>query len=152
MSDSTAAPAATARPVAAAFLDVLAEEGYRPKLDRDCSDENTSCIAFKSERTTYLLFAYEDDPEYLRVGVSYDLGEGPDDAAALAALANRVNDQVKGVKTVLAPDDHSVRFVVETFLTGQRVSGALVERALGALRKAADDFFEARRPPERLDA
>lgn len=152
MDDTTAAAAAPPRPVAAAFLDVLADEGYRPKLDRDRSDENASCIAFKAEGTTFLLLAYEDDPEYLRLGVSYDLGEGRDDPAALAALANEVNDQVKGVKVVLAPEDRAVRFVVETFLAGQRVTGALLERALGALRKAAGDFFAARRPPERLDA
>ena len=152
MNDTTATRTAPPKPVAAAFLDVLAEEGYRPKVDGDREDERSSCIAFKAEGTTYLLFAYEDDPEYLRLGVSYDLGDGRDDTAALAAVANQVNEQVKGVKAVLSTDDRSVRFSVETFLTGQRVTGALIERALGALRKAADDFFEARRPPERLDA
>jgi hypothetical protein len=67
-------------------------------------------------------------------------------------MANDVNERSKGVKAVLDPDRNGVRFMVETFLTGQRVTGALVARATGAIQTAANDFFGARRPTEHLDA
>lgn len=152
MPKSTEVEVTTAKPVADAYVDILAEEGYRPKIERGESDDTSTVIHFKSEGIRYRLFAYEDDPEYFRLGVSYDLGEGPHDAALLARIANDVNDRLKGVKAVLGLDQNGVRFVVESFLTGQKVTAALVERATSALRSAADDFFAARRPPDHLDA
>jgi hypothetical protein len=55
-----------AQPVAAAYLNVLTEEGYRPKVE-DVEGRCTT-IAFKAEGTRFLLFALEDDPEYFRLG------------------------------------------------------------------------------------
>jgi len=148
----TVADAVAPRAVARAYLDVLAGEGYRPKVDDEGVDETSSPILFKKEGTTFVLFAYEDDPEYFRMGLSFKLGQGPHDAASLAEVANDLNDRWKGVKTVLDLEESRVRFAVETFLTGQKVSGALLERSTHALRCAADDFFGARRPPARLDS
>jgi hypothetical protein len=145
------AAAASSKPVAHAFCEVLAEEGYRPKVEGD-EDETTTRIVFKSEGTRFTLYAYEDDPEYFRLAAAYDLGEGPHDDAGLASIANHVNEHMKGVKTVLDLDRNGVRFIVETFLTGQKVTPALIERATSALRAAANDFFASRRPPGHLDA
>lgn len=144
--------APAAQPVAAAYLTVLTEEGYRPKVE--CVEGECTTIAFKAEGTRFLLFALEDDPEYLRLGAAFELGAGGlQDPAALARIANDVNDRTKGVKAVLDPELNGVRFMVETFLTGQRVTGALVARATSAVQTAANDFFAARRAvPEHLDA
>jgi hypothetical protein len=139
-----------AQPVAAAYLAVLTDEGYRPKVE----DVEGGCttIAFNAEGTRFLLFALEDDPEYFRLGAGFELG-GSRDPAVLAAVANDVNERTKGVKAVLDPERNGVRFMVETFLTGQRVTGALVAPATGAIQTAANDFFGARRrAPEHLDA
>ncbi len=57
MDETTAADMVTRRPVAAAFLDVLAQEGYRPKVDRALDDENASCVVLDSEGTTFFVFA-----------------------------------------------------------------------------------------------
>jgi hypothetical protein len=134
------------------YLDFLGDEGYRPKADPDTDDLDFRLITFKSEGSTFLLFVYEDDPDYFNVGFSFDLGEAARDAAALASLALDVNGQVKGVKCTLAPDDNAVRFQVESFLCGSKVSHALLTRSLDALRHAAAAFFEKRVPPEHLDA
>jgi hypothetical protein len=146
------AAAASSKPVAHAFREVLAEEGYRPKVEGGEDETTTTRIAFKSEGTRFTLYAYEDDPEYFRLAAAYDLGEGPHDGAGLASIANHVNEHVKAVKTVLDLDRNGVRFIVETFLTGQKVTPALIERATSALRAAANDFFAARRPPGHFDA
>ncbi len=147
----TSIAAAPSKPVAHAYREVLSEEGYRPKVEA-AEDETTTRIAFKSEGTRFTLYAYEDDPEYFRLVAAYDLGDGPHDSAGLASIANDVNDHVKGVKAVLDLERNGVRFVVETLLTGQKVTVALIERATSALRAAASDFFAARRPPGHLDA
>jgi hypothetical protein len=139
-----------AQPVAAAYLAVLTDEGYRPKVE----DVEGGCttIAFNAEGTRFLLFALEDDPEYFRLGVAFDLGPAPHDLAELARIANDVNDRTKGVKVILDPERNGVRFMVETFLTGQRVTRALVARATSAIQTATNDFFAARRPVVHLDA
>ncbi|MFL5302210.1 MAG: YbjN domain-containing protein [Anaeromyxobacteraceae bacterium] len=134
------------------YLDFLADEGYRPRGDPDADDLDFRVITFKSEGSTFLLFVYEDDPDYFNVGFSFDLGEAAKDPAALARLALHVNGQVKGVKCTLGHEDSAVRFQVESFLCGSKVSHALLKRSLDALRHAAAAFFEKRVPPEHLDA
>lgn len=140
---------ATPRTVLDAYLELLGEEGYRPRADG--SDGESTLVTFKAQGTRFLLFAYEDDPTYFRLGVHYDLPPGPRDALRLAELANDQNTRWKGVKTVLDLEDGSVRFVVETFLTGP-ATGDLLERTIRALGSVSDEFFGALRPPERLDA
>jgi hypothetical protein len=134
------------------YLELLAEEGYRPQPDEDGDDESFNTISFKAEGKTFLLFAYEDDPDYFNVGFSFDLGETSHDPAALAALALDVNERVKGVKCSIAPQDNAVRFQVETFLGGATASPALLRRSIDALQHAARTFFEKRVPPDHLDA
>jgi hypothetical protein len=134
-------------------LDFLGEEGYRPRCDDDPGDDDSpKVVTFKSEGQTFLLFVYEDDPDYFNVGFSFDLGEGEQDRAALTAPAAAVNDEVKGVKCTLGRDDNSVRFQVESFLGGAKPTSELLTRCLSALRHAATEFFEKRVPPDHLDA
>lgn len=133
--------------------DFLAEEGYRPNLDeQDPEDGAVRTVSFKSEGHRFVLFVYEDDPDYFNLGFAFDLGEGPHDPATLASMAGEVNEHVKGVKCTVAREDNSVRFQVETFLGGEAPTAALLERSLRALRYAAAQFFERRVPPEHLDA
>jgi hypothetical protein len=140
------------RSIARQRLRFLADEGYRPRCDDDEEDENVRTIQFKSEGELFLLFVYEDDPDYFNVGLCFDLGEGPHDPAALTALTVEVNDHVKGVKCSICRDDNSVRFQVETFLGGAKPNGTVLARSLGALRHAASFFYEKRVPPAHLDA
>jgi Putative bacterial sensory transduction regulator len=118
------------------YFDFLGDEGYRPRADLDTDDLDFRVITFKPEGSTFLLFVYEDDPDYFNVGFSFDMGEGAKDPAALASLALDVNGQVKGVKCTLGPDENAVRFQVESFLCGSKVSHALLKRSLDALRHA----------------
>jgi hypothetical protein len=49
-------------------LDFLGEEGYRPRCDDDPGDDDSlKVVTFKSEGQTFLLFVYEDDPDYFNV-------------------------------------------------------------------------------------
>jgi hypothetical protein len=134
------------------YLDFLGDEGYRPRADPDTDDLDFRVITFKSEGSTFLLFVYEDDPDYFNVGFTFDLGESPHDQSALARLALDINGEVKGVKCTLAPEENAVRFQVESFLCGSKASTALLKRSLDALRHAAATFFEKRCPPVHLDA
>lgn len=140
---------AVPRSVAAILEDLLREEGYRPRREGD--DGTTSALWFKAEGTRFVLFAYEDDPAYFRLGASFELGQGPHDVALLAELANRLNHDVKGVKVVLDPERNAVQFSVETFLTGP-ATPALLDRSLDVLHATANEFFASRAPAGRLDA
>ncbi len=143
----TAAP----RTVLQAYLDLLAEEGYRPRAEGAQGDKNP-LVVFKAQGTSFLLFVDEEDPSYFRLGVYYLLPPGDHDTLRLAELANDQNSRWKGVKTVLELEDRGgVRFVVETFLTGP-ATRELFGRSMGALASVSDEFFGALRPPERLDA
>ncbi|MGC4000487.1 MAG: YbjN domain-containing protein [Anaeromyxobacter sp.] len=148
--DDAPSDTAVPRTVRDALVDFLSEEGFRPHSGP--SEGDLTPITFKLEGVQLILFAHEDDPEYFRLAAAFDLEQGRYDAEALHRLVNDLNDRMKGVKTVLDLESASVRFLVETFLCGQPVSGALLERSLSALRSAADDFFAACRPPEQLDS
>ncbi len=134
------------------YLEFLADEGYRPRCEDDPDDDSFKVLSFKSEGQTFILFVYEDDPDYFNIGFAFDRGEGPHDPAALANMARDVTESVKGVKCILGLQDNSVRLQVETFLGGATPTAALLERLLAALRHAATQVFEKRVPPERLDA
>lgn len=137
----------TAGTLAGRYFDLLAEEGYRPKLEQ--TGERTSTVAFKSEGLTFVLLVDESDEEFLGLGLSYGLGDA--DPVAAASRAHELNDQLKVVKVCVAPEDRSVRFTVEVFLEAPATM-RLLDRATWALRNAAKSFFEPARPVEHLDA
>lgn len=134
------------------YLKFLADEGYRPRREDDPDDDSFKVLSFKSEAQTFILFVYEDDPDYFNIGFAFDLGDDPHDPAALANMARDVTESVKGVKCILGLEDNLVRLQVETFLAGATPTAALLERSLAALRHAAALVFKLGVPPERLDA
>jgi hypothetical protein len=131
--------------VAAQYLEFLAAEGYRPRYDDDMEDEHYKVIVFKMEGEMFLLFAYEDDPDFFCVGHAYSAQGGE---VTLAKRAQHVNDTVKGVKCQVVAEDHQARFSVETFLGGAKPTGALLRRSIDALRYAARVFFERQEPED----
>jgi hypothetical protein len=129
------------------YLDLLAEEGCRPKLEG--SSDSQATISFKSEGESFLLFVDEDDETFLHIGSFYELGEV--DADCALSLANDLNELLKAVKVTIAPEDRAVRFHVESFLE-DAPSMKHIERAVSLLRGAAVEFFEPGRAVDYLDA
>jgi hypothetical protein len=129
------------------YLDLLAEEGYRPKLE-GATDLHT-IISFKSEGEAFMIFVDEDDEAFLHVGSFYELGEVDIDSAL--CFANDLNERLKAVKVTIAPDDGAARFYVETYLD-DAPAVKHIERAVDLLRGAALEFFEPARALDRLDA
>jgi hypothetical protein len=109
--------------LAARYLDLLSEEGYRPKVEQ--IGERTSRLAFKEEGRKYVLLVDEDDEAFFALGLAYGVGEI--DAAAATSRANEVNDQLKVVKAIVSAQDGCVRFLVEVFLEAPATM-PLVER------------------------
>jgi putative sensory transduction regulator len=143
---------AVPRTLAVRRVEFLAEEGYRPEYEPDADDDQFGVITFKCEGSCFLLFVYEDDPDYFNLGMAYDLGQADLDPAALANVAGEVNASVKGVKCTLALQERSVRFQVESFLGDAKPTAALLRRSVDALRHGAAQFFQKRVPTEHLDA
>ena len=134
--------------LAARYLDVLSEEGYRPKLET--TDDNHAVIVFNSERESFLLFVDEDDESFFHLGSGYELGEL--DIPAALNRANELNEQLKVVKVTVAPEERAVRFHLESFLGEAPPKMDHVKRAVSAVRNAAAKFFEPIRPAVHLDA
>lgn len=136
------------RTLASRYMDLLAEEGYRPQVASD--EEGPTVINFKSEGEAFLLFVEERDPTFFHLGSGYELGDV--DLAAAVSRANDLNEELKGVKLTVWAPDRSVRIHVEAFLDEPPVSTGVLERGVGAIRNAARKFFEPARAPDHLDA
>jgi hypothetical protein len=134
-------------PLARSYLDLLAEEGYRPKRER-CG-ETSGVITFKSEGDGYILLVDGDDSQFFHLATAYAL----DALAPTEALerANRLNDQAKAVKVTVHPEEGAVRFHIEAFV-GQPVDLEVFERSLGAIKNAATLFFRPAPRADHLDA
>ena len=133
--------------LATRYLDLLSEEGYRPKLG---PTHGCPVITFKHEGDEFLLFVDEDHETFFHLGIAYDLG--PIDVPTALDRANQLNEELKVVKVTIAAEDRSVRFHVEAFLDQAPARMEQVERSLGALSNAAERFFEAPAPVRQLDA
>ena len=138
---------ATPKPAVKHYLDLLADEGFRPTLTRD---ERQSILRFKWEGVAFLLIVDDEDDDFFHLALSYALGDGVDVAAAISR-ANDVNQGYKAVKITIHPAERSVRFHVEAFLESP-ATFRILERSVAALKDAARAYFEQARPADRLDA
>lgn len=136
------------RSLASRYVDLLSEEGYRPRIASE--DEGPTVIHFKSDGEAFLLLVEDEDPSFFHLASAYDLGDV--DLAAAMSRANDLSEELKGVKVTVWAPDRSLRLHVEAFLDEPPVSLAVLERGLGAIRNAAHKFFEPARAPDRLDA
>ena len=135
--------------LAARYLELLADEGYRPKLDGTETGDRNLVIRFKLEGQKFVVLVDEDDEGFFALGLSYDLGDV--DLATAKDRANELNEQLKAVKVIVSAQDRCVRFHVEAFLESPATLPVL-ERSMVALRNAAASFFEPARRADQLDA
>lgn len=145
MARKTATPAAATR-----IFDLLAEEGFRPKIE--CDDDVHSTISFKSEGRHFLSFVDEEDPGFFHLGLCYEIPEGMTLPWALDR-ANELNEEFKVVKFTVRSQEREIRFQVELFVEGAPAADVL-GRSLAQLRFASKRFFAAERPvpEERLNS
>lgn len=117
------------------YVELLANEGYRPKLEAD--DESVE-ILFKSEGAGYRLGLDRDDAEFFALSLCYGVDEAVP-VEQLLAIANDMNERWKVVKVTVQPTGEAVRFQYEAF--GQLTAETL-ERALSILRTTSHAFFK----------
>jgi hypothetical protein len=136
------------QPVAARYFDLLAEEGFRPTCDR--IDDTVSAVLFKVEGTKVVIFTDEEDEDFLHMGLAIDLDEAMEIAWALDK-ANSLNDDRKAIKVTVHPEDRTVRFRIEAFLPGPPSLG-MIQRSVGAITGALEEFFNREASPKQLNA
>jgi hypothetical protein len=123
--------------IAAALADVVRDAGYIPNID-------DTEVSFKSEGTRYRFETFDDDDSYARLMVGFLMP--PDVAVAhLLEAANEQNRKTKSVKTVVCevPEAGHVTFSVEIFFGEPAAWAPIFERALGALRRTSDEYYES---------
>jgi hypothetical protein len=132
------------------WMDLLGEDGYRPRLELNQEEPERSRIFFKSEGTKFNLYLDDRDPTFFNLSLSYVLGDhsGASDLVLLGA-ANEENRRAKVTKVTLDLDERSACFSMEGF--GEEVpSEAMFERMVRQCSNSADRFFtrlrEAKRP------
>jgi hypothetical protein len=123
------------------WMDLLAEEGYRPHLEEDETDPGRSNIAFKAEGVRFILYLHDRDPAFYNLTLTYRLGSyatTPD--FALLAAANEENWEAKVAKAIVSLQNRSASFNIEVF--GEELpSVAVLERMIRQLDESADRFF-----------
>ena len=124
------------------YVELLANEGYRPKVDEEGATE----IDFKAERLHFRMLLDESDPDFVAINLTYTVEEGhaPE---KLLAVANELNRSVKVVKVLVHPEGHAVRFAYESLVRGT-LDPDLLERAVSFLRSTSDEFFDEIRKAE----
>jgi hypothetical protein len=125
-------------------MDLLAEEGYRPRLEP--GDDGPSVLDFKVEGRRFLVRAWASDEDFVQICTGVGLEEGGPDESALLRFGNELQAHYKGVKTYLPPSRSFVEFQIELLLGGHPLSADLLERCIGILRAAGRDFCRRLEP------
>ncbi len=127
------------------WMDLLGEDGFRPRLEVNDEHPEQLCIYFKSEGTKYLLFLDDRDATFFNLSLCYNLGEvaGAGDFALLNA-ANEENRHAKGTKVTVDLEDRVAYFNIEGFGEAPP-SPEMFERMVGQCSYSADCFFSTLR-------
>jgi hypothetical protein len=119
--------------MAPTFLSILADAGYLPHVD---DDE----VVFRVEGVRCSIETFAGDDTYARLITAFTLPEGVS-RQRLLSQANRRNADAKAVKTTINFKSGVVAFSVEQFIGDPEHVRPIFERALAAMRLAADKFF-----------
>ncbi len=121
------------------YVDFLSTDGYRPTLDDDGD------VLFRFEGGTYLIYAIEDDPGYLRVLYpNFWVIESEAERASAFHAASHATRVCKGAKVFVREDGGNVCIAYECFFGDMDALTedipALFSRILSAMRHAAGTF------------
>lgn len=121
--------------IQALYMETLAEEGYRPKLDEDGD------IVFKSEGRTLYIRMYPDDPEYMQLVLPNFWKIESETEREMALLAANHATRVTKVAKVFVTKANTCASI-EMFLPEPALFGKILNRSVVALRNGAEHFAE----------
>jgi hypothetical protein len=123
------------------WIDLLAEDGFRPRLEVNDEEPERCRIAFKAEGLTYHLYLDDRDLGFSNLTLCYRLGTyatAPD--FAVLAAANDENHEAKAAKVTVDLTDRSITVSIETF-SEVFPTTTVLERMVNQCRYSADRFF-----------
>ena len=124
--------------------DLLAEEGYRPRLES--REDGPSALEFKVEGRRFVLRAWASDEEFVQVCTGVALDEGGPDEVTLLRLGNELQAHYKGMKTYLPPSRAFVEFQIELLRGGHPLTPELLQRCITSLQAVERDFCRRLEP------
>ena len=128
-----------ARTFAQQLRKLLAEEGYRPRLEQE--EGAASKLHFKVEGNGFQLRCREEDPDFVQICTGYLLDGATRDELSLLRAANDLQAKLKVVKVWIPASTEFVEFQVELFLGGHPLTPELLERCISMLRHSAGEFW-----------
>jgi hypothetical protein len=121
--------------IQALYMDTLAEEGYRPKLDEDGD------VVFKSEGRTLYIRMYPDDTEYMQLVLPNFWKIESEEERELALIAANHATRVTKVTKVFVTKANTCASI-EMFLPEPALFAKILNRSVAALRNGAEHFAE----------
>ncbi len=122
------------------IADVLAEEGYRPRVLEPSGGYRR--IDFKAEGTRFQVRLNEDDPDFVAICVGYVFDDPVPDVNAILRAGHDVQSEAKVAKFCLDPECKWYELQAELFLGGRPLNGQQLERCVQVLRRAAREFYQ----------
>jgi len=123
--------------LAQAYVDYLAEEGYRPTIDQDGD------VVFKIEGYMYFISIEEDEQFFRLIFPNFWPLESADERVRAERIALRVTQRMKVVKVLTT--DHGVIATVEMFVSGPESVYPVFRRCVQAIRGAVRAFSDEMR-------
>ncbi len=130
--------------IQALYMETLAEEGYRPKMDEDGD------IVFKSEGKTLYIRMYPDDTEYLQLVLPNFWKIESEEERELANIAANYATRVTKVAKVFTTKANTCASI-EMFLPVPEQFAKVINRCVCALRNGAEHFAEKMQEMEQED-
>jgi hypothetical protein len=129
--------------IQALYMEALAEEGYRPKLDEDGD------IVFKAEGRTLYIRMYPDDTEYFQLVLPNFWKIESDEEREMALVAANHATRITKVAKVFVTKANTCASI-EAFLPDPSLFIKIINRSVAALRNGAEHFAEKMQDLEHL--
>jgi hypothetical protein len=130
--------------IQALYMETLAEEGFRPKIDDDGD------IVFKAEGRTLYIRLYPDDTEYLQLVLPNFWKIESDEERVCATIAANHATRVTKVAKVFVTKNNTCASI-EMFLPVPELFVKILSRSVAALGNGAEHFIEKMRELEQLE-
>lgn len=116
-------------------MNFLQEQGFCPKVDEDNGN-----IIFKYQMCTFIFFNNDEDEEFFQLAFPGIFDVTEDNREMVLEAANKVNSSMKVAKVIVPNDNVWVMF--EVILDKSPEVGSIIERGLGILQHARQEFYE----------
>lgn len=134
----------TRKPLPQRVCKLLAEEGFRPKLDTEC--ESDMHVSFKLEGRKFLVRFDERDENFVQVCAGVLLDDTSRDELTHLRVAQTIQSETKVVKVFVAAGLEFVEFQMELIVPDSGLTPKLLARSTATILSAWSDYFERVRP------